>query len=521
MFTTFNFYLGHQRSTSELNGQFVHFQVLIDQLLRMDSNDVDRKRLVFACIRHYCQNDAQIAAIKEFEKDYSLESSLLWYTRDSFVYRMLNQALRTQNINLLLLFRFVIGDLAKRLEEHRWHSRILTYRGQLMSKGELEALKQSVGELISFNSFLSTSSNRAFALFMLTDETSSDDLERVLFEIEADPRLPGTKPFADITILSYFPLEQETLFMLGSIFRTRSIAASEDGVWIIRLTLCSELDHDLKPITEHLKTRYSDNKTNLVSLGNLLLDMGRYDEAEKYFRRFLNSTSMEDPNVNALCLHLFGMVDMRRGDYEPSLRWFNKSLAIKMQNQIRDDDVAYTLNSMGIIYAKTGDHARALQTFQDALSIFKDEVAEDDPTVAMCLRNIGSLYAKDKKFSEALDYLERGLLMTQKHLHPDHPNLSELHNSLGQVHSELGHHDLALKHLNAALRIEQKSCPRSETVAGTLTNIADVHKKETHFKEALSFYEKAASIYRQTLPPTHADVTDVEENIQDVLSNLS
>ena len=520
-FSTFNFNRGHQRSTSELNGEFVHLQVLIDHLLRLNSNCGDQKRLVLSCMKEYSRNDAQLAVIKEFEQNYSMESSLLWYTRDSFVYRMLNQALRTQNVNLLLLFRFVIGDLLKRLEEHRCQSPISTYRGQLMSKSEVEVLKQSVGELISFNSFLSTSVDRVLALFLLTDASPSDDLERVLFEIEADPRLPGTKPFADITFLSSFPDEQETLFMLGSIFRMRSLSLDDDGIWIVRLTLCSELDHDLKPIINYLKTRYIEKETNLLSLGNLLLDMGRYDEAEKYFRRFINNTSLDDPNLSAFCLHLLGMVDMKRGDHELSLRWFNKSLNIKMQHQIRDDDLAHTLNAMAIVYADTDDLPRARRTFQDALSIFQEQLAEDHLTVAMCLRNIGSICAREEKFDEALDYLERSLIMTEKHVHPDYPTLSEIHNSIGQVQKELGHYDLALKHFNAALRIEKKSCPRPETVAGTLTNIADVHREETNFKEALSFYEKAALIDRQTLPLAHSDVTEIEENIKDVLSPLS
>ena len=76
--------------------------------------------------------------------------------------------------------------------------------------------------------------------------------------------------------------------MLASIFRTRSIAEGEGDVWIIRLTFYSDLDPDLKLITEHVKTRNIDDKTNFISLGNVLLDTARYEEAEKYFRRFLN-----------------------------------------------------------------------------------------------------------------------------------------------------------------------------------------------------------------------------------------
>ena len=39
------------------------------------------------------------------------DKSLLWYTKDSFVYRKLNEALRLQNIDILFLFRFFFHSI--------------------------------------------------------------------------------------------------------------------------------------------------------------------------------------------------------------------------------------------------------------------------------------------------------------------------------------------------------------------------------------------------------------------------
>jgi hypothetical protein len=88
------------------------------------------------------------------------------------------------------------------------------YRGQLMSNEELQTLKDSVGSLISVNSFVSTSINRQLALSFLESSPISDDLQGVLLEIDADPPLNGIKPFANITSFSYFPGEDEVLMML-------------------------------------------------------------------------------------------------------------------------------------------------------------------------------------------------------------------------------------------------------------------------------------------------------------------
>ena len=68
------------------------------------------------------------------------------------VYRKLNEALRLQNIDILFLFRFFIRDLVQELKGNQWLESGSVYRGQSLSK----RLKQSVGKLISINSFLST-----------------------------------------------------------------------------------------------------------------------------------------------------------------------------------------------------------------------------------------------------------------------------------------------------------------------------------------------------------------------------
>jgi len=114
-------------------------------------------------------------------------------------------------------------------------------------------LKDSVGEFISMNSFLSTSLDRRVALFNIGDSTLSDGFECVLFKIDANPRLDNVKPFANITSLSYFHQEDEVLIILGSIFRLIDIYYSEDRVWIIQMELRSDNVHDLTSTFVHMK----------------------------------------------------------------------------------------------------------------------------------------------------------------------------------------------------------------------------------------------------------------------------
>ncbi len=102
---------------------------------------------------------------------------------------------------------------------------IRAYHGQVIAKEELEQIQSSIGGFISINRFFSTSRIETKARNFAKLSKVTENLRRILFRIEIDPQLP-TKPFADI---------------------------GEEAL--------------------------------MVTLGNILLQMGEYDKAERIFLR--------------------------------------------------------------------------------------------------------------------------------------------------------------------------------------------------------------------------------------------
>jgi hypothetical protein len=155
-----------------------------------------------------------------------------------------------------------------------------------MSKKEVQQLRHSMGQLISMNSFLSTTVDREVAVIFSGDTgVPNNDFQPVLFEITADPEIAGIKPFADITPFSYMEDEDEVLMMLGSIFRLVDLRY-EGQLCIIQLLLCSENGHDIKPIFDQMKDDYhGDGNTSVGVFGIVLANMGKFDEAERYLLR--------------------------------------------------------------------------------------------------------------------------------------------------------------------------------------------------------------------------------------------
>ncbi|CAF0776970.1 unnamed protein product [Adineta steineri] len=332
------------KSTTGVNGQFVFSQILVDCLLQLKCTGTDENELIHCCYNEYKGNHSKLNNLREFEDAYLPDKVLWWYTRESFFYKILNAALRTQNIHMIFLFRAYICDIYCQLQKYQSERRLQVYRSQLMSIDELNSLKQNIGQFISVNSFFSTSDDRPTALFLLGDVTTPIDLERVLFEIDADPNIVTTKPFADIREHSYFPNESEVLFMIGSIFRLNNINRNDDQIWIIKMTLCNDDEHDLKQVFMYMKRQIESGEMHLRILGNVLWEMGKFDLAEKYFTRSLQQLSSKDPLRISLYEDL-GKLASQRGDYDMSMKWRQKLLTFKEENPLATNVYVNKINN--------------------------------------------------------------------------------------------------------------------------------------------------------------------------------
>lgn len=116
-----------------LDPMFMYYQLLKETYLEMNYDDQAKQSLVDFCKSEYADNQIGMRIIDEFDRDYTHRSATWWYTRDCFVYRMLNKALRTHDIEVVNKFAFYIKDLHYQLQElHSTlpSSKFTIYRGQ-------------------------------------------------------------------------------------------------------------------------------------------------------------------------------------------------------------------------------------------------------------------------------------------------------------------------------------------------------------------------------------------------------
>ncbi len=108
----------------------------MDALLRLKSAETNKQQLISFYYNRYRGNKNKITDLSEFERTDSLDKASWWYTQESILYKMLNESLRAQNIDVLLLFRFFISDIYEQLKQEQYQSPIQVYRGQVMSTNE-------------------------------------------------------------------------------------------------------------------------------------------------------------------------------------------------------------------------------------------------------------------------------------------------------------------------------------------------------------------------------------------------
>ena len=121
-------------SLDTLDPSFMYSQLLKEILFEFNDDEEARRRFVEFSREHYAADRRQLNVVNEFEHHYRDHSPAWWYTRECFLYRMLNKALRDLDIDSLCRMGFFIRDLNRQLEQLQsaavMNAPIVLYRGQ-------------------------------------------------------------------------------------------------------------------------------------------------------------------------------------------------------------------------------------------------------------------------------------------------------------------------------------------------------------------------------------------------------
>ena len=491
----------HEKLTTDLNGHLVQSQLLINSLLGMRSKEIDRKPLISLSRKIYQKNRIELKIIDEFERDYAPNHAIRWYTRESFVSRILNKALRTQNIDLLFLFQFFILDIRQQLEKSRHTTAVQVYRRQLMSRDEFKLLKNAKGQFISINSFLSATINRDD---VMDYDERNDELRFILFEIHADPKPQDTKPFANIKKLG-FNHEDEFLFMIGSIFQIIAVDSHQGEFYRVRLKLCTDNSEQLNAMSDD---------DNLLSFGHVLMTMGKIDEAQIYYQRLSEQLSENHIHL-ARCFRELALIAEKKGEYDTSIHFYEKALEANSKISTSSFEAASNYTGLGEVCRQKRDFPRALHNYHLALHVLQTRSPDESLSQTATIRNhIGTILHEQEKYEEAIEQYKQAIEIHEKRTPIDETFLGMLNNNIGNAYFCLHKCDSALQAYKKALFMYKKTLPADHPkFASTYNNMGALCQEQGRIQEALAYFKDALKIYAHMYPSTHPNVVTIQKNI--------
>jgi tetratricopeptide (TPR) repeat protein len=544
----FNLFDQKQKSMKDLSKQsasFLWHQMLIYILKQIPKDQQSKQQMIELCQDYYQNDKIQLKKIESFRINYQNNQAIQWYTDEGFLYKLLNKALRTEDIQLLYTFRFFIIDLCTAIENQRKYfpnkNPLTLYRGTRIPKEELQKLKENIGQIISTNGFFSTSRNENVSI----NFARSNDFEGVLFEIHADPWLKSIS-FADIENKSLIKNEEEVLFNLNSTFRIYSVNFDQKyKLWKIQL---NATDEGSEKVQEYLilAKRQMKEYSPMITFGRLIWNgLGQLDQAKKYFETLLKSLPSDHPDIGSvynnigevyrykddmnlalknyeigydICrkrlspdhphiadlLHNIGLIHQRKRNYKLALDYYQKALKIEEKNDSNDHvKKAIMILNIGLVHSDKNDFDIALNYLFRALQMFKRVLPNRHSTIASCLGNIAYVYENKNDFNVALDYYQQKLIMEEQCLPFDHPNIFFTFHSIANIHTKMGHIEQGLEFCREKLHDQKNQLGKSHPcLARTLMIMGDIIT-DNNRDDALQYYKEALSILKHCIPSDH------------------
>jgi len=335
------------------------------------------------------------------------------------------------------------------------------------------------------------------------DEEGRREIKRFLFEYY-DGHIEGVEPkdLREEHLVALVEAFHHGTFVkevesFGNWFQVRRSPFSDAARWHNdQVFLGTEL---LRLQEATLGPEHADVAMTLNNLGFLCNDLGRREEAEKYYLRALEIYEklwgLEDVNV-AATLHDLGTMCLNLGRYEEAERHILRAMAIFVKAGGPEHAVlAATLNNLGNLCNALGRHEEAEKHYLHSLAIDEREWGAEHVDVAGTLHNLGTMYLYLGRNEEAEKHYLRALGIYEKVRGMEYSDLATTLNNLGNLCSNLGRNEEAEKYLLRSLTIKEKVWgPEHADVATTLNNLGNLYSQMDRNEEADAVRAKAESI---------------------------
>ncbi|CAF1276951.1 unnamed protein product [Rotaria magnacalcarata] len=496
---TFNFYNKNEQNSicnlSNRSATFLWLLVFKDVVIQQQSKDKKAKtEMIEICTNYYHGNKNEINLIKEFDQKYKPEHAIRWYTRPSFIYKLVNRALRTEDIEQLYIFRFYISDLCEQIaniqKQNSYQQPLTLYRGVRLPLDEVKKWQENEGKLISTNGFFSTSLSKKVAMDFALRRTETNMEESVLIEIECNQ---CSAAFAIIEKESIFSKEKEVLFDLGATFEVLSVMNSREenaniNIWTVKVRSTQEGTELAQLYIQRNKRMFELNDVSEIDRWIILLsDMGQTSKSLKFFRK-KGGTRPSAERLNRIFGTVCGTVN-RHEDYDEALRYW------EYMRQVTSEEGTYKpifYLSKARIYTIKSQYDQALLELANWIQPIPGFSVENHILNAAVYMHIGEIYCLSGKYELALDYFNKANEVGKNCFPDDHIFFAGYFDGFANVYRERGEMHRAIEYYHKVVDMKEKYYPSPSS--HTFYEMGCVYESLGDYSKSFEYYQRAAEI---------------------------
>ncbi|UJR08045.1 hypothetical protein I4U23_012322 [Adineta vaga] len=515
-----------------LNDRISFTYILFIELLKqMPQTKQVREIMLNKCKDYYRDNKFRLLEINNFHQTYKSNQALKWYTQDSFIYRLVNRAFRTEDITLWYIFRYYIIDLCLQLEDiHRQqvtkfgHRSLRLFRGQAqMLTTELDDIQSRIGNLIVTTGFLSTSFESNVANMFASSAPQSETFKAVLYEIILDTEIAKNVIFVDV--LDYLSSqneaadmhieEREILFNIGSVFRIENVHyESSTNLWHIKM---EATDRDFNQI-KLVKNKFQHGNQNLL-FGRLLLDSDHYEEANSYFQLMIKVLPKSHQDLGTV-YDAIGNLNMRITNWNEALKNFHQAYEIKKKFYEKNHpELGITLNNLGNYYKAIEENNRALNLYHQSLECINNNRLN----IAVTKLNIGTILKINHQYLQALENCHEAFSILQQIEPCMHIELITCQGSIGDIHYAKEEYEIAEVFYLSAFNMAKKHVFFGDRcLIHCINALADTYEQQDSAdrQRASEFCNEQLILHKKYLPENHVSIAYILMKLGQLLDKI-
>lgn len=259
-----------------------------------------------------------------------------------------------------------------------------------------------------------------------------------------------------------------------------------------------------KETLELSKDIYGEEDLKTASIHNYIgiihFYLGNYKEAVTHYQISLDIylTNPKTSRVDiAASYNQFGAFFYSIGEYEKAAEYYNVALK-KLENAKTKEEsimVAVIYNHIGLIYRAKGENIKAIEYYTLAKDLAVNINGEYDSLTATCYNNIGSALLNKGDIKNAILNIEKAHKIRLEIFkeNPNHRTIGISYNNIAEAHRLNKNYDQALENYEEALKIFKLFGETHSLTTICYNNIADTYRAKGNYKKAIEEHKNNLS----------------------------